>query len=116
MKIGELLKATGVSPRSLRYYEQQDLLESSRTGGGHREYADAAAVERVRLIQTLLAAGLPTATIHDVLPCMVDETIRTRALERRLRDELRRVEERLTALGETRDLLADIVARYRRAG
>lgn len=31
MRIGELSKRTGVSPRSLRYYEEQGLLTSSRS-------------------------------------------------------------------------------------
>ncbi|NED82406.1 MerR family DNA-binding transcriptional regulator, partial [Streptomyces sp. SID11233] len=34
MKIGELARRTGASVRSLRYYEQQGLLDSTRTPGG----------------------------------------------------------------------------------
>ena len=41
MRIGELARRTGVSVRSLRYYETQGLLRSDRTPGGHREYAEA---------------------------------------------------------------------------
>ncbi len=33
MRIGELARRTGVSERSLRYYEQQGLLVSERTAG-----------------------------------------------------------------------------------
>ncbi len=40
MKIGDLARETGVSPRLLRYYEEQGLLTSHRVGGGHRRYAD----------------------------------------------------------------------------
>ncbi|TBL33964.1 MerR family DNA-binding transcriptional regulator [Verrucosispora sp. NA02020] len=36
MKIGELSRLTGVSPRLLRYYEEQGLLTSYRIGAGHR--------------------------------------------------------------------------------
>ncbi|MFB6640979.1 MerR family DNA-binding transcriptional regulator [Streptomyces chartreusis] len=38
MKIGELSSRTGVSVRLLRYYEEQGLLLSQRTAGGHRSY------------------------------------------------------------------------------
>nr|MDT0523718.1 MerR family DNA-binding transcriptional regulator [Streptomyces sp. DSM 41633] len=34
MQIGALAQSTGASRRSIRYYEQQGLLESQRTGKG----------------------------------------------------------------------------------
>lgn len=34
MKIGDLARETGVSPRLLRYYEEQGLLASERPSGG----------------------------------------------------------------------------------
>ncbi len=67
MRIGEVAAKAGVSVRALRYYEQQDLLHSSRNPGGQRRYADGA-VERVRLIQQLYSVGLTSRTIREVLP------------------------------------------------
>ncbi|WP_433605450.1 MerR family transcriptional regulator [Dactylosporangium sp. CA-139114] len=69
MRIGELSQRTGVSPRSLRYYEAQGLLTSSRSGAGQRHYADAE-VERVSLIRQLFDAGLSSRVIATVLPCV----------------------------------------------
>lgn len=111
MKIGALSAVTGVSARSLRYYEQQGLLRSERTPGGQREYASEAP-DRVHLITSLLAAGLSTKAIDDVLPCMTQVAIRTPALSARLRDELQRIDDQLVALGQTRILLAELVSRY----
>jgi DNA-binding transcriptional MerR regulator len=71
MRIGELAKRTGVSERSLRYYEEQGLLSPTRTPAGYRVYAESD-VDVVRHVQMLLAAGLNTAFIREVLPCMVD--------------------------------------------
>lgn len=71
MRIGELARRTGVSERSLRYYEEQGLLSPSRTASGYRVYAESD-VDVVRHVQMLLAAGLNTAFIREVLPCMVD--------------------------------------------
>lgn len=68
MKIGELSRATGVSIRSLRYYEQQGVLGSERCANGYREYGPDAA-ETVSRIRALMAIGLPTDTIRDILPC-----------------------------------------------
>ena len=38
MKIGELAEKSGVSVRSLRYYEQQGLLQPGRLMNGYRMY------------------------------------------------------------------------------
>lgn len=71
MRIGELAKRAGVSERSLRYYEEQGLLHPARTPSGYRVYAESD-VDVVRHVRMLLAAGLNTAFIKEVLPCMVD--------------------------------------------
>ncbi|GAB3160093.1 MerR family transcriptional regulator [Micromonospora sonneratiae] len=69
MKIGDLARRTGVNPRLLRYYEEQGLLTSYRVGGGHRRYAKDAPVV-VGHIRAMLAAGLPTSVIREMLPCV----------------------------------------------
>jgi DNA-binding transcriptional MerR regulator len=112
MRIGDLAAATSTSARSLRYYEEQGLLASERSPGGQRGYP-AGAIERVGLIRSLLAAGLTSATIRDVLPCVADETIRTPWLAARLGDELTRVERQIEDLHRTRDILAGLVEDYR---
>jgi DNA-binding transcriptional MerR regulator len=71
MRIGELAQLTGVSERSLRYYEEQGLLKPARMPSGYRDYA-VSDVDVVRHIQLLLDAGLNTTFIREVLPCMVD--------------------------------------------
>lgn len=71
MRIGELAKRAGVSERSLRYYEEQGLLLPTRTPNGYRRYAESD-VDVVRHVRMLLAAGLNTEFIRNVLPCMVD--------------------------------------------
>lgn len=69
MRIGELSQRTGVSPRSLRYYEAQGLLTSSRSDAGQRHYSDAE-VQRVSLIRQLFSAGMSSRVIATVLPCV----------------------------------------------
>jgi DNA-binding transcriptional MerR regulator len=67
--IGELAARTGVSQRALRYYEQQGLLSAERDPNGYRRYG-ADSVRAVARIRALLAAGLSTEVIRDVLPCV----------------------------------------------
>lgn len=92
MRIGELAQATGVSARSLRYYEEQGLIRSTRTQGGWRDF-DAAMVERVVMIQHLLAAGLCSTTIGELLPCLeASPEERTGVMEMLLVQEVQRLE------------------------
>lgn len=68
MNIGELARQTGVSIRSLRYYETKQLLSSQRGENGYRIYGQTA-IERVRMIQFYLSLGLSTNEIFDVVFC-----------------------------------------------
>jgi DNA-binding transcriptional MerR regulator len=68
MNIGELARRTGVSVRSLRYYEEKQLLTPQRGENGYRSY-DPSAIERVRAIQFYLGLGLSTSEILDVVLC-----------------------------------------------
>ncbi|EGG31916.1 transcriptional regulator, MerR family [Paenibacillus sp. HGF5] len=70
MKIGELAARTGVSIRSLRYYEQQGLLTPVRNENGYREYS-MLAEEQVRTIQLYLNLGLTTEQIAGFLHCVL---------------------------------------------
>jgi len=74
MNIGELARQTGVSIRSLRYYEAKQLLSSQREKNGYRFY-DRSATERVRTIQFYLSLGLTTNEIFDVVFCSKPEEI-----------------------------------------
>ncbi|MET7400973.1 MerR family transcriptional regulator [Dactylosporangium sp. NPDC005572] len=100
MRIGELAARTGVSVRSIRYYEQQGLLVSTRTGSGQRVFAEAA-VERVRLIQRLFDAGLSSRRMFELLPCMSDPDIRTPWLADKLRAERERMVAEMAELART---------------
>jgi DNA-binding transcriptional MerR regulator len=70
MKIGELSSMTGVSIRSLRYYEEQGLLTSVRMDNGYREFSPLAE-EQVRTIQFYLSLGLTTEQIASFLTCVL---------------------------------------------
>ncbi|MFI6638716.1 MerR family transcriptional regulator [Streptomyces sp. NPDC050504] len=72
MRMGEFSRRTGVSQRLLRYYEEQGLLAPERRPSGYREFTEADEVA-VHAIRTLLGAGLGTATIAELLPCMVED-------------------------------------------
>jgi DNA-binding transcriptional MerR regulator len=118
VRIGALSELTGVSARSLRYYEERGLLASAaRTPGGQREYPPAA-VDRVILVQQLFAAGLHSDRIRQILPCMRapegDPNERATAeLARALIAERDRIDATMTDLLRSRALLEDIIVAAR---
>jgi DNA-binding transcriptional MerR regulator len=113
VRIGELARHAGVAPRLLRYYEEQGLLSPQRTAAGYREYTEAD-LDVVHHVRTLLAAGLSTATIADLLPCMGSDGPRLVASCPELLDDLHRERDRLTAmideLAAARDGLDAVIA------
>ena len=66
MKIGEAARKVGAPARMLRYYEQQGLIESSRSANGYRDYSEGQ-VEQARHVRALVEAGLSTRMIKIVL-------------------------------------------------
>ena len=71
MRIGELTSRTEVPARLLRYYEDQGLLSPHRAANGYRDY-EPDDVPRVLQIRGLIGAGVPTAIIREILPCLED--------------------------------------------
>ncbi|MEW2074385.1 MerR family transcriptional regulator [Streptomyces sp. NPDC013433] len=113
MRIGELSSRSGASVRSLRYYEEQGLLTSTRSASGQRHYTDDE-VERVAFIQRLYAAGLSSRTIVELLPCAYapSEENSDAALER-MALERSRLSEHIADLQNTRDMLDELITTAR---
>ncbi|MFF7245309.1 MerR family transcriptional regulator [Embleya sp. NPDC008237] len=117
MRIGELAKATGTTPRALRHYEQAGLIESVRSANGYRVY-DEDAVARVRSIRDLLGVGLTLDDVRAFLPCLdagVDVAAQppSASAVRIAVDRLAVLDARIAAQTEARNNLA---AALRRAG
>ena len=75
LQIGEVAQRTGVTQRTLRFYEEKGLLRPpSRMDGGFRLYSedDVKRVEHIRRLQDLL--GISLADIKDMVDA--DEVLR----------------------------------------
>lgn len=68
MRISELSNKTGVSMRSLRYYEEKGLIEPKRLHNGYRDY-DESILEQVKTIRLYFNLGLSIAEIQEVVNC-----------------------------------------------
>jgi DNA-binding transcriptional MerR regulator len=114
-KVGELAAASGLTVRTLHYYEQIGLLvPAERTEAGHRLYSDSD-IERLYRIDLLRRLGLSLADIGKALDdpawnLKAALGAHVRELERRL-DQERRLHSRLAhllaTLGSTHGELTD---------
>lgn len=117
LRIGDVARRTGVTERTLRYYEELGLLEPSRDGSGRRHY-DRATLDRLYRIRLLRELGTPVAELD---PDAADLAALTRrhlaelddriAELARQRERVRAVEDRLLggqAPGD--DALLDLLA------
>jgi DNA-binding transcriptional MerR regulator len=94
--IGQIARRTGVSAKTIRYYDKVGLLEpSGATPGGYRLYR-AEDVERLELILTLRHVGYSLREIRKILQAELDSESAIRVQLQVLSDEI----ERLTALKE----------------
>ncbi len=111
MRIGDLAATSGLSTKTIRFYEQSGLLPAPpRTPGGYRDYGEQAAA-RLGFIRDAQGAGLTLAEIRSILalrdsgqaPCAHV----TGLIEQRLED----IERRLAELATTREALRGLARR-----
>lgn len=107
MRIGEVASATGVSTKTLRFYEAEGLLPApARTPAGYRDYPDAI-LGRVLFIRRAQAAGLTLAQIAEILAVRDDGHPPCTHVADLVADRLAEVSRRLSELERTRsELLA----------
>lgn len=108
MRIGELAQRTGVSARSLRYYEQRGLLTSHRDQNGYRRY-DNAVVHLVVNLRRLLGAGLSVADIQQFGSCLTSPDLGSSPCAPALavyEQRLRALDDRISTLTHRRGNLA----------
>jgi DNA-binding transcriptional MerR regulator len=118
MRIGELAERAGVSPRLVRYYEQQGLLSPTRQTNGYRSYGEEH-VDRVARIAGLVQSGLPTRLVKELLGLEDAAAEQRPSCPRTVADmlahELVGIEERIACLTRSRDTIRDYLARTEHA-
>lgn len=70
LSIGDLAKSTGASIRSIRHYDEQGLLASTRSDNGYRMFSTLA-LTQVRQLRRFLDAGFNLAEIKGFPECML---------------------------------------------
>jgi len=120
LRSGDLAKAAGVSPDTIRHYEKIGVLrQAARTESGYRLYP-ASAVERVLVVQRALRIGFTLAELADVLKARDAGGVPCRRVYQHAQEKLKGIEADIEALRLTgryvRKVLADWEQQIQSAG
>ncbi len=113
MNIGDAAKASGVSAKMIRYYEQTGLIPpADRTASGYRDYSDKD-VHVLRFIRRSRDLGFSVAEITELLALWQDRSRQSadvKTLARAHIADLRQKIENLQQMADTLQTLADCCA------
>ena len=113
LQIGEVAERTGVTQRTLRFYEEKGLLKPpTRMDGGFRLYSedDVTRVEQIRRLQNLL--GLTLAEIKDMVEAeeVREELNATYRPDRPVAERIARVNKRIEITRRQNEIISTKLA------
>lgn len=77
LSIGELAKRSGVSVPTIRFYEEKDLIWSTRTEGNQRRY-QRAMLRRIAIIKAAQQVGISLKQIKQTLSILPKQQVATK--------------------------------------
>jgi MerR family transcriptional regulator, redox-sensitive transcriptional activator SoxR len=109
VSVGELASRSGVSTSTLRFYEREGLIHSSRTSGNQRRYSRDM-LRRVAFIRISQRLGVPLSLINTVLGLLPEGRTPTREDWQRVSHCWRTaLDDRIRELERLRDNLDDCI-------
>lgn len=110
MNIGEASKASGVSAKMIRYYEDIALIPpAARSESGYRAYARYD-VHRLRFIRRARDLGFSVAEISELLGLWDDRSRQSADVKRLAQAHIVELEERIRHLREMADTLQELIS------
>lgn len=116
LTVNGVIKASGLSRETLRYYEKMGLLNPQRRAtNGYRVYA-ADDLERLEFIVKTKKAGFAIRKIRELLDLKKSVKVTCRLGRDMAREQIRHVDEKIVALKEVRTILADFAEQCEKEG
>lgn len=111
LAIGQVAKQTGVSPKTIRYYESVGLLPVPRRArNGYRVY-DQRAVEMLRFVKRARELGFPLEEVAQLLALWSNTKRPSAEVKALAARHIARVERKLAELESLRRVLTDLAHR-----
>ena len=110
MNIGEVAKASGVSAKMIRYYEQIGLIPTAnRRESGYRNYS-ASDVHMLRFIRRGRDLGFPMAEINELLGLWSDKSRQSADVKRIATAHMTDLREKIDSLEQIANTLQTLIA------
>src|SRR5215472_5752024 len=108
MNIGEAARASGVSTKTIRYYETAGLIVTAeRTGGGYRVYTQED-VHVLRFINRARDLGFSIERIRRLLDLWRDKSRASRDVKRLALDHIADITAKIAAMSSVRDAVQEL--------
>ena len=105
MNIGEAARASGVSAKMIRYYEETGLIPpAGRTGSGYRTYGPKE-VQVLRFVRRARDLGFPMEKVADLLALWRDRGRASADVKRLAEDQIEALETRIREMMEMKAVL-----------
>lgn len=105
MKIGELAKLTGCSVQTIRYYEAEKLLPSTRRSEGNFRLYDGASAEQLVFIKLCRGLDLSLSEIRQLLILKRSPNAQCDEVNRMIEVHIQQVESRIRELTQLNEML-----------
>lgn len=109
LNIGEVARQTGVSAKTIRYYEETGLIPpADRAENGYRRYAQRA-VHVLRFVKRARDLGFSVRDVGDLLTLWADASRESAEVKRLALRHLRDIEDKITELQKLRGAMQHLV-------
>ena len=105
MKIGELAKLTGCSVQTIRYYEAEKLLPSTRRSEGNFRLYDGTSAEQLVFIKLCRGLDLSLSEIRQLLILKRSPNAQCDDVNRMIEVHIQQVESRIRELTQLNEML-----------
>ncbi len=108
MNIGDVATQTGLPAKTIRYYEDIDLIKPLRDDNGYRRFRQQD-VHKLNFLGRARALGFTIEDCRTLLALYEDETRASADVKRVARDHLSQIEAKIADLNAMRDTLGHLI-------
>lgn len=110
MKIGSVAEATGLSAKTIRYYESVGLVHSERLDNGYRDYG-AHALRELRLLASARKVGFSLEECRDLLSLLNNQARHSADVKRQVLQKIAQLDVQMEQLADMRKTLVQLADR-----